>query len=243
MMTDLTWNEFCELYFELAKNYANMHLARLRARLGGLDRHVDEAYVVDAAVLSALEKTYAHYDSMRGVKITTYLSNLVHNELVDEVKKESKAAAAQRDIDDLKVALRNYTDDPSAEARAQLIPCLMAAIEKLSPSDQVILNYYLEDKSTYVARSAETLNVSENYVSVRRYHIFERLPKLMEMTRADYLRFCDSYNIVLAGKIIYNKSISINADNSALVVTPNASNPILPTLDVKSMVENLVRFL
>lgn len=228
MMTDLTWNEFCELYYETAKSSADMHLARLHAKLGGFDRHVDEAYVVDAAVLSALEKTYACFDSARGVKMTTYLSTLVHNELVDEVKKESRAAAKQRDIDDLKTALKSFSDDTSAEARAELIPRLMNAIAKLSPSDQVILNYYLEDRSTYISRSVETLGVSENYVSVRRHHIFERLPKLMEMTRADYLRFCDNYNVVLAGKTSFKK-----------VDVPILFNPILPLLDVGKMAEKI----
>lgn len=60
----------------------------------------------------------------------------------------------------MKTALKSIADDTSAEARLQLIPRLMNAILKLSPSDQVILNYYLEDKSTYIARSSETLNVT-----------------------------------------------------------------------------------
>ena len=225
MMTDLTWNEFCELYYETAKSSAEMHLVRLKKKLGGFDRRVDESYVVDAAVLSALEKTYARFDAARGVKITTYLSGIVHNDLVDVVKKESKSAARQGDIDDVKAALKDFADDDSAEARAQLVPRLMKAIQKLSPSDQVILNYYLEDKSTYVERSAETLNVAPGYVSVRRFRIFEQLPKLMEMTRADYLRFCEEYpSTVLAGNIV-----SVPVEESLPV------NPILPSLDVRRM--------
>ena len=149
-MTDLTWNEFCQLYYESAKKAADIHLARQRAKLGGFNKHVDEKYVVDAAVLSALEKVYAKYDSNRGVKITTFLSNVVHNELVDEIKKESNAAARQDSIDNLKTAVLSVSRDSSSEALEKMIPLLREAILKLSPSDQIILNYYLENKSTYV---------------------------------------------------------------------------------------------
>jgi RNA polymerase sigma factor (sigma-70 family) len=162
MMTEWTWNEFCEFYYETAKNYARTHLERLRRKIGEFDRRVDLDYVTDAAVLSALEKAYSHFDSKKGVKITTYLSTIVHNEIVDGMERESKAAAIQQDIADVKSALRAFADDDTAEARARLVPRLMAAVAKLSPSDQVILNYYLEDKSSYIARSSSALNIPES---------------------------------------------------------------------------------
>ena len=229
MMTDLTWNEFCELYYETAKVYAETHINRLRAKLGDFDKRVDLEYVRDAAVLSSLEKVYTHFDSKRGTKITSYLSTIVHNEIVDEVSKETKKAAAQQDVDDLKTAIRAYADDGSAEARAKLIPRLMAAISKLSPSDQVILNYYLEDKSSYIARSSEILCVSENYVSVRRNRIFKLLPKLMDMTRSEYLQYC--------------LQIESNAFAGQIELHPTRSfrpNPILPSLSYGVMVEKIL---
>jgi RNA polymerase sigma factor (sigma-70 family) len=232
MMTDLNWNEFCELYYDSAKEYAEIHLQRLRKKIGDFDKRVDLDYVKDAAVLSSLEKTFAHFDSKRGAKITTYLSTLVHNEIVDEVAKETKSASLQQDIDDLKAAIREYGNDNSAEARAQLIPRLKAAIARLSPSDQVILNYYLQDKSSYIAKSSEILGISESYVSVRRNRILKLLPKLMAMKRSDYLQFCYEYDgEALAGKV------------EGAPVLKLRPNPILPSLSLNVMAERLLTLL
>jgi DNA-directed RNA polymerase specialized sigma24 family protein len=231
MMTDLNWNEFCELYYDVAMEYAEIHLKCLRKRNGEYDRHVDLIYVRDAAVLSALEKVYAHFDSNRGANITTYLSTIVHNEIVDGIAKEAKRAAVQTNIDDLKTAVHAYADDDSPEARERLIPRLRTAIAKLSPSDQVILNYYLENKSSYIARSSVALNVSENYVSVRRNRIFSLLPRLMEMTRNEYLKYCYESN---------DNALASSMNKSIVIKHLDLHNPIVPALDIDRMVEMLI---
>lgn len=245
-MTEVAWNEFCRLYYKPAKKAADIHLARQRAKLGGFDKHVDEQYVVDAAVLSALEKAYAKYDSSRGVKITTFLSNIVHNELVDEIKKESKEASKQDSIDNLKTAVMGDSRDTSSGALEKMIPRLKKAILKLSPSDQIILNYYLENKSTYVARSAETLNIPQSYISVRRFRIFEKLPKLMEMSRMDYFKQCEEFEC--RDFEIYNRSIlggpdiiAISSESTSIEIA--VSNPILPSLDYDKMARDVMKLI
>lgn len=248
MKTDWTWNEFCELYFDSAKKSAEIYLQKQARKLGGLDRRVDLDYVRDSAVLTAMEKAYAHYDASKGAKITTYLATLVHNEIVDLVEKESKAAAAQRDIDEVKTAIKALkaladeapSDTGSSDARAKLIPRLRAAIDKLSPSDQIILNYYLEDKSSYVAKSVQALQVSENYISVRRHRIFKLLPTLMEMTKADYQRFCYDYEggAFAGGSLMNNDSVLFEMTLTRRRITP--VNPIQPSLDLEIMAARLV---
>lgn len=245
MMTEWTWNEFCELYFDSAKKSAEIYLQKQARKLGGLDRRVDLDYVRDSAVLTAMEKAYAHYDASKGAKITTYLATLVHNEIVDLVEKESKAAAAQRDIDEVKTAIKALADEGSADvsssaARAKLIPRLRAAIEKLSPSDQIILNYYLEDKSSYVAKSVHALQVSENYISVRRHRIFKLLPALMEMTKADYRRFCYDYEggAFAGGGLMNNDSVLFEMTLTRRRISP--VNPIQPSLDLEIMAARLL---
>ena len=53
MMTDnKTWEEFCELYFDEAKRYADIHLAKHIEKNGAPNRRVDLSYVKDAAVLA-----------------------------------------------------------------------------------------------------------------------------------------------------------------------------------------------
>lgn len=247
MMTEWTWNEFCELYFDSAKKSAEIYLQKQARKLGGLDRRVDLDYVRDSAVLTAMEKAYAHYDASKGAKITTYLATLVHNEIVDLVEKESKAAAAQRDIDEVKTAIKalaladeGLSDSGTAAARMKLIPRLRAAIEKLSPSDQIILNYYLEDKSSYVAKSVQALQVSENYISVRRHRIFKLLPTLMEMTKADYQRFCYDYEggAFAGGSLMNNDSVLFEMTLTRRRITP--VNPIQPSLDLEIMAARLL---
>ena len=248
MKTEWTWNEFCELYFDSAKKSAEIYLQKQARKLGGLDRRVDLDYVRDSAVLTAMEKAYAHYDASKGAKITTYLATLVHNEIVDLVEKESKAAAAQRDIDEVKTAIKALkaladeapSDTGSSDARAKLIPRLRAAIDKLSPSDQIILNYYLEDKSSYVAKSVQALQVSENYISVRRHRIFKLLPTLMEMTKADYQRFCYDYEggAFAGGGLMNNDSVLFEMTLTRRRITP--VNPIQPSLDLEIMAARLL---
>ena len=247
MKTEWTWNEFCELYYDTAKKSAEIYLQKQVRKLGGVDRRVDLDYVRDSAALTAMEKAYAHFDASRGAKITTFLSTLVHNEIVDQLEKESKAAAAQRDIDDVKSAIKalalaegGSSDAGSAAARAKLIPRLRAAIDKLSPGDQIILNYYLEDKDTYVAKSVHALQVSENYVSVRRHRIFKLLPTLMEMTKADYQRFCYDHEggAFAGGGLMNNDSVLFDLTLTRRRITP--VNPIQPSLDSEIMAARLV---
>lgn len=233
MTTDITWEEFCELYYETAKKYASVHLQKQKDKLGKLDKRVDQQYVMDAAALAALEKTYAHFDMSRGTKITTYLSTIVHNEIVDVLTKESKAAAMKSDIEDMKTAVRAISDDPSGDSLDKLVPKLEEAIARLSPSDQVILGYYLEDKSSYIAKSSETLNISEAYVSVRRNRIMKLLPKLMGMTRDDYLLQNYKADIQFMGK-------NIVTHTSFREPVPN---PILPSLDLEKMAVRLAGLL
>lgn len=236
-MNDMTWNEFCELYYTIAKKDAEFYLRKQIGKSGDANKHVDRDYVIDAAVLAALEKTYTHFDSSHGVKITTYLSRIVHNVVVDEFAHESKAAARHDDIDDLKAAVRTYSDDMTPKAKEKLIGLMRMAIARLSPSDQVILNYWLEDKSSYVARSAETLGTTESYVTLRRFRIFKALPKLMGMTREDYLLYeAQNQAVIFASNI--ERKITTHPEPCTL-----RPNPILPSLDFDAMAERLAGLL
>lgn len=232
-MNDMTWNEFCELYYDTARKQAVTNVNKMRGKLGEFDPHVDVDYVIDSATLEALQKTYTSFDASRGTKITSFLSTIVHNEVVDELKRQTKEAGIKDDVENLKTIVREFSDDPSAEARARLIPRLMAAIEKLSPADQVILYNYLEDRSGYVTRSAQALQVSDNYISVRLFRILKKLPKLMEMSREDYIRFCAEYE----GPVFANNRDVILGSLNISSARPVRKNPIFPSLDYGRMVE------
>ena len=240
MMNNLDWNEFCELYFDVAKRAAAYHLVRMETKAGGLNRRIDKDYVIDAAVLAALEKTYAHFDSARGSRITTYLSTLVHNEVVDVLRKESRAANVQDTLDDVKAYLRTLYDECSSarseEALGTLLPLLKEAVGRLSPSDQVILAFYLEDKANYISKSTEVLHVERSYVSLRVHRIMKLLPKLMGMNKTDYLRICAQYgDTIFAGIGKHRKK----TESPARVAPDSSSNSILPSLDVSALAGKL----
>jgi len=250
MKTEMTWNEFCELYYDTAKRAAEVNLTKLGRKLGQIDPHVDLDYVRDTAVLEAMEKAYTHYDSSKGTKITTFLSTLVHNAVVDTLEKESKAAAKQQDIDDVKTVVKAIAEEEAdgtdgAEARKKLIPRLRAAMDKLSASDQIILFYYLEDRKSYIAKSVEALKVSENFVSVRRNRIFKQLPKLMEMTRSEYMKACYDESTVFASNtttfksIIGRGKISVMREEAMAAFRVRQANPILPSLNTDMLAELL----
>lgn len=182
-MTNLDWNEFCELYYETAKRMADAQLEKLRGTLGGLDRRVDE------------------------------------------LKKEAKAAARKRDVDTVKAVVQTIADDGPDKARARLLPRLTEALGRLSAADQVILDFYLEDRSTYVEKSAEALHISKGYVSVRRNRIFSLLRELMEMTPGEYRRHCYEY------------------DENALAATDGIllqRNPIRPSLEIEVLARKIL---
>ncbi len=253
MMTDnKTWEEFCELYFDEAKRYADIHLAKHIEKNGAPNRRVDLSYVKDAAVLAALEKTFTHFDASRGTKITTYLSRIVHNEVIDELTRQSKEAAQEQDLDDVKTAIRAWSADEPARDNRQLILRLRAAVDKLSPSDQIILNYYLMDKKTYIARSVQALGTSENYVSLRRFQIFQRLPRLMEMTREQYLRYhedaCESVPGTVFQMMVRSENRSYKSIKPGALVSEGFTaggsksvNPIQPSLDLDALTVSLLR--
>ena len=250
MMTEKTWDEFCELYFEEAKKAAETNLKKQSNKLGKISAYVDLDYVRDTAVLDAMEKTYIHYDSSRGASVKTFLKTLVRNAIVDTLEKESKAVAKQQDIDDVKTIVKSIAEEESdgsdgVEARKKLIPRLRAAMDKLKPSDQIILYYYLEDQKTYVSKSAEALKVSENFVSVRRNRIFKLLPKLMEMTRAEYMQECykvedavfaSNRNRSIGYISIKNESPNIIGEEMPFTFARRV-NPIMPTLDTGMLAE------
>ena len=233
MVTNLTWNEFCELYYPDAKECAQVNIAKQIKKLGGINRLVDTDYVADSAILAALEKTYTGFDAARGNKITAYLATIVHNEVVDILEKENKAAAKQCDIEDLKAAVQKMSDGPSEQTTAMLLKRLKQAIDKLSPSDQVILNHYLEDKSNYVTNASKALGVSDNYVRVRRSRIFEALPKLMEMTGTQYRQIAyEGDNFVFANQYM-------TSFECITVKSVEPKNPICPSLNTDRMATSL----
>ena len=76
----------------------------------------------------------------------------------------------------------------------------------------------------------------EAYVTQRRFRIFKALPKLMGMTREDYLLYeARNQAMVLANSMYYSSITKLPAEPRSL-----RPNPILPSLDIEAMAKKLV---
>ena len=249
MGNDITWEEFCNLYYDTAKEYARINMAKQKKLLGGLDRHVDEDYVIDDTVLSSLEKTYASYTSSRGAKVTTLLSRIVHNQLIDILESENKRGARK---DELEVVERTLGEHLRAEAlevpREDLVARLMEAVSRLSPSDQVIIECYLSDRKTFVDEASGILDVSKNYVSVRKNRILLQLRSLMDTTESQYQewklsRYAEpkAYAGLEDPVQIYNPSTADeDLFEESFAVHKPAVNPIMPGISLYGIASMLL---
>jgi len=261
MVNNNTWEEFCNLYYETAKELANRTLSKLRKSLGGLDRRVDESYVVDETVLSSLRKTYDNYSESRGESVVPLLSKIVHNQMVDILESETRRTERMADVEDVE---KVFSEHLRAEALAiphdDLIAKLMAAVRKLSASDQVIIDNFLSDQKTFIAKSSEILNISEKYVSVRKCRILAQLRTLMDTTPAQYFEWKQEHSTVFAGlsqDTSHYSDTDSDPDNVMLnyisyhhyrplffstSLSTSLSNPINPALDAKDLATRLLRF-
>ncbi|MCQ2135585.1 MAG: sigma-70 family RNA polymerase sigma factor [Bacteroidales bacterium] len=172
----MDFSDFCTKYYEIAKEMATKELRKSAAKLGSIDIHVDLDYVIDEVVLIALEKTCKSFEASRGKDVTCLLATVVRNELVDALERENKAASRKSDIEDVEVRIRDFiSTQTESQGRDVIIDKLYEAIKKLSESDRIIIENYLDDRRTYVAESAKELCISENNVCVRKNRILEKL--------------------------------------------------------------------
>ena len=238
MTNNLTYEDFVNLYYGYARDCANIHLANIRKKSGDFDKNIDLEYIASAAIVTTMVKAFEKYDASRGASIKTFINTVVHNEVLNELEKETKGAAKKAGLDDLKQTIRDMEQDDSKEARMSLIPKMMEVVSKLSPDDQVILNFYLEDKSSYIEKSAEKLNISRNYVSVRRDRIFARLRDLMNMTKLQYSEYVANYS---PSRTVTTSFIRGLVNRCAPIMQyKERSNPIMPSLSIPELAEKLV---
>lgn len=227
----ISWQEFCSLYYDQAIASAQYHLAKIKGSSSHWDERIDEEVIKVDAVMEALQKAFAKYDPTRGASLVTFLSRLVHNELVDELEREQRSLASAHGISARQEAEYSLNDMlpriPDA-AMENLKERLRNAILKLSPIDQSILGFFLEDPHTFIQRSVEALNVSSNFVSVHKNRALSRLPALMGITTQDYFDLYEDHT--------YAGAKSRKAARPGIV---SHRNPVCPQFDLDATVNKL----
>ena len=224
MSSNYNWQDFCALYYDQAILSAKHHLSNIKSQAKYWDERLDEDVLVEDAAMEALQKAFLKYDQSRGASMTTFLSRIAHNELVNELDRETKSLKTLNDItprQETEVSLRGLVSEIPEDAMNDLKGKLRAAILKLAPVDQSILGFFLEDPSTFVQKSVEALNVSPGYVSVRKNRALAMLPALMGVTASDYYDLYEEHTY--AG--LKMKSAARNAESTFM-------NPIDPQFNL-----------
>jgi len=231
MDNEISWQDFCSLYYDQAMAVAKYHLEKIKEGASYWDERIDEDVIEVDAVMEALQKAFAKYEPSRGASLSTFLSRLVHNELVDELAREQKSLATLHGITARQEAEYTFNDMlpriPEA-AMENLKEKLRNAILSLSPIDQSILGFFLEDPHTFVKRSMEELNVNSNFVSVHKNRALSKLPALMGVSSQDYFDLFEEhpYAGVKSGKKSRSAAVSYK-------------NPVYPEFDLEAAVSKL----
>lgn len=82
------FENFCREHYAEAKRYADMTIAAHVKAHGPIDHRIYVDDVKSNAVISALENAFMTFDASKNTKLSTYLSFLVHNDVLSELGKE-----------------------------------------------------------------------------------------------------------------------------------------------------------
>ena len=197
MIIDIDYKTFCDRYFEAARKAADDAIAWHVKKYGALNPAIDVELVKDLGVSYGLEKAYNTYDvdHESKAKVRTYLSFVVRNCVLTELRKEVTAVGAKKRIDapiDIFQGREYLAYSRRFEKKEELIAQLMQADQKLSGVDQIIIHcWMLYPKGDYIKQALSELGLEDtprtrNMVSVRCLRSMEMLKKQMAGVRSDY---------------------------------------------------------
>lgn len=180
MVTDMTWNDFASLYYEQLKDIARKYLYNMKNKSACWDGRINDDDICENAVVDALAAAYINFDDKRGENHIVYMSSIVHNNIVNELKIEQKSLGAS--VDSLGDQEENYT---LGIYIANLKQCVRESISELSVIDQIILKYYINNPKTYIADVKEDFGLSENVISIRKNRAIKQLASIMKSKAYD----------------------------------------------------------
>ena len=210
MKIDLDYKTFCNTYYDVAMQVADITIAEHIKSHGQLNPYIDVTLVKDLGISYGLEKVYNTFDvdHESNAKIKTYMSKVIRNCVLTELGKESTAVGAKKrkmgSIDILQDAgtfggrgkfggFRDYIESGRKyEKKEELIAQMLQCMKKLSGEDQVILRcWMIYPKREYTDRALEELgresnSRTRNVISVRRDRAIEMLRRMMDGARSDY---------------------------------------------------------
>lgn len=231
MPQNTPWQDFMVTYYSKAMESAEFHLGRIKKLSSYWDDRINEHDLLLDVVISAMESTFKSYDPTRGAAPATLLSHVIHNKMVDELKKASRDLGVRGGLEmerEGEYTLRSMVKSIPEDAMDNLKARLREAIKQLEPIDQTILGFYLENPKTFIKESVNALNVPENFVSGRKNKALKKLPKLMGVTKPDYFNLFETR---IPATEFLMQCITTN--------TSDYVNPIYPAFNLDSTVAKL----
>lgn len=188
MITEMTFDTFCKTNVETARKIAANQLRTIKGKMANWDDRIDDDAIREDSVINAMLKVYETFSPTKG-NLYGFLKTVIHNEMVDLVDAETAHLSKLKGIGPKEEA--DYTFDQMASnipesSMNQLRPMLHNAISKLSPMDQAILDFYIQNPKTYIQKAVEKFGIKPNNVSLRKNRALKQIPDLMEMTSDDY---------------------------------------------------------
>lgn len=184
MITDQTFDEFCNKYYLDARRAADVTVANFIMENGQPHRSIDLDLVKDGAMVSALRKAYERFDkgNEKVASIKTFLSTIVRNQVLTGLRNESSAVGANRKrslyATDKKGSAQTDDGLEMAEIRSQVTE----SVRRLDPVDQVIINCWMEDKRSYCDEALSMLGWDEDKreeVKERKKKAFNQLQRML----------------------------------------------------------------
>ena len=188
MVQNITYREFCALYYgdavialnKIAKDYVERH--------GSINRHIDLELVKQLTLTYSLERVYQKHDVERvgAASVKTFLNTVLYNcfrtelqkqwtevkrnhpELVkvkDKVRDGMKYKGIMTGVrgagdSGLKKEAHTYISASGVyERKEEVINKLMECIRKLNPTDQIILDCWMYEKRNYVDKALGRLGI------------------------------------------------------------------------------------
>ena len=187
MPQEISYHEFCRLYVNDAMSIASLIIKKIDDRKEHrIHPLIDKDSVKAIAVSYALDKVYKTYDvnHERGASIRTYLSCILHNCIITELKKawtnvkrnhpelvkrkdpvresltEKRVVTGVkgRGSDLIKPEAHTYMRfDGVYERKDKVHDAIAECVKKLNPMDQIILNCWQHEEKNYVNKALELL--------------------------------------------------------------------------------------
>lgn len=220
MPINITYREFCSLYYADAVTALNNIVKDYIKAHGSINRHIDLGLVKQLTLTYSLERVYQKYDVERegAASVKTFLNKVMYNCFLTELQKQwtevkrnhpelVKVKDKVRDqikYKGIMTGVRGAGDDgvkwephtyASAsdvyERKEDVINKLMECIQKLNPTDQIILDCWMNEKRNYVDKALERLGLditkqSQGMIRRRLDLAKAKLAKMMGGAKPDY---------------------------------------------------------